>query len=234
VFRDFLLVFYPEVKQQPWVSLAVRQDYAFGSNRRTEEEYWVWAYLSPPDCDPPGLLPGQKPPEKKDDAGTAGCFSQPNGSNNPAVRKSDIPLVESLFRLDYQTGAIRHFWNNCTYTYNKRLQAIHRLMREHPEWNDEEALQALRKTDARFGPWNRSELLSKVPIAGLTPFFGKLRIKSAEFQVQYRNEPPQEDDVPFPEMLWKIRLERVGSPAESYLLDFEPFEGKLVRLGRVP
>lgn len=234
VFREFLLLFYPEVKQKPWVSLAVREDYAFSSYKRTEVEYWVWAYLSPPDCGPMGTYPGQKPPEKKeDDANSAGCSSQPMGNNNPAARKSDTLIVESRFRLDYRTGEIKRYWDHCAFNYNKQLNDIWRQMRQHPEWNDEEALQALRKTDAKFGPWNRSGLLSKVPIAGLTPLLGKLRLKSAKFHVQFRNEPAEEDDVPIPDMLWEVRLERVGSPG-SYLLTFEPFEGKLVGLKWYP
>ncbi len=117
----------------------------------------------------------------------------------------------------------------------EKFQQLRKLVREHPEWSDDQAANALREAGAKFGPWNQADFTKTIPVSQLERFFKPWSLSSVHFRVRSENAVT-EAGKPDAEMLWDVRLvsDTTKSHKISYYLLFEPFEGKLVVLGHLP
>ena len=219
-FRDFLAIFYPELKQR-WTTLTVRQPYAFSNAKATERMYFVSASEEPPDCGPGGYVPGF-PPTKKPPPSDKDCA--------PAAPAPTHKLFEGYFVVAENTHAIHNFGYSAPLP-GDRLQTLVKTVREHPEWSDGDADKALERAGAKFRLHDEVQLLRTVPLSKLSKFWGPLRVRSVKFNVRSENviDDAGNHDA---EMLWEVRLKPIKASGKfEYSLSFEPFDGKLVGMG---
>lgn len=114
-----------------------------------------------------------------------------------------------------------------------RLQQLINEVDSHPEWSDADVLRALAKAGARFGPSAKEELLDELPIEGLKALIGNIKVESVSFKI--RDAAQVREHLPSAALLWTIKVlsQSNGQELKYYLL-LEPFDGKLVSLGRIP
>jgi hypothetical protein len=98
---------------------------------------------------------------------------------------------------------------------------------DHPEWNEGQRIEALRRANPRFGPGKKDELLRTVPVAPILQFTGcRLQLDTAVLYAIREESPP---DPPIAGFAWRISGTRLASKhKDSCLARFDPFEGKLV------
>jgi hypothetical protein len=104
---------------------------------------------------------------------------------------------------------------------------------EHPDWTEEQDIEAVRKSEARFGPDRKTEFLARLPVQAIFEFTGcRLVPKSAEFHAA-RLEGEAGHSYALAE--WRVtgnRLSPGGKRNDTCVARFEPFDGKLLALDR--
>jgi hypothetical protein len=115
--------------------------------------------------------------------------------------------------------------------HEERIQNVEREINLHQEWSDEEAIAALERGGAKYGPREKEAFLRTLPLSSLTELFGKTTIASTRFNLR----------VEFPSgerrsgtLTWTVYF-KCGDdkhPAAIYGASFEPFEGRLLNLGK--
>jgi len=101
------------------------------------------------------------------------------------------------------------------------------IVNAHPEWTDEQDLEAARKLGMRFGPEKKAELLRILPLKELSSVYGPLQITEAEFRVTGKKEP----ESSFADLHWYVTAKHVGAPQKLQLqILVEPFHGKIVAI----
>jgi hypothetical protein len=114
-----------------------------------------------------------------------------------------------------------------------RLEQLAHQIDSHPGWSDSEATKALLDAGARFGPTSEKELLEKLPVEGLRLLVGDYEVRSTHFTV--RDAAQMREHLPSAMLFWTVTVTSHLKGRElTYYLNFEPFEGKLVSIGRIP
>jgi hypothetical protein len=115
----------------------------------------------------------------------------------------------------------------------KKLEALRNLVESRPEWSDDQAVSALKKDGARFGPDKKKAFMGSLPFDKTERFFGRLEITSVEFQ---HLQEGRDGNSAVTALCWKARADALFSEGTSarYTFDFEPYEGKLTFLMRIP
>jgi hypothetical protein len=115
---------------------------------------------------------------------------------------------------------------------------LQRQLREavdgHPEWSEADLTQALERAGAQFGPAAKEGFVGALPMEALRLLLGDVRVMSVNFR--FRDEVQQHENLPAATLLWTVQLTvhlRDRQILNYYAL-FEPFQGKLVSLGRTP
>jgi hypothetical protein len=112
----------------------------------------------------------------------------------------------------------------------KKLDALRKLVKSHPEWSDEQAVSALMRDGARFGPEEKKAFISTLPLDKMERFLGRIKITSVDFRYppQGRNEHTSVD------LSWDVTADVLFSDGTSarYVFSFEPYEGRLTYLWR--
>jgi hypothetical protein len=98
------------------------------------------------------------------------------------------------------------FTSEVGFTQTEKVSAV---LEQHPEWSDAEELSAARKLGLRYGPEEKSAILEKLPVKQLAEFYGKLRIKSAEFLM---NAGQKCAGCSFAYPRWNVYVSEVGTP----------------------
>lgn len=142
------------------------------------------------------------------------------------------PIHVGLFLFDPADGRVWKFTTGSELVNANKNEALRNSVEAHPEWPDEQVVQALKDAGARYGPNDKDAFVQMIPLNKLEKFFGKLRIKSVEFKLRY----PQREEPPLAELYWSVHLDGRGPRGRraTYHLTFEPFEGKLTSLWRLP
>jgi hypothetical protein len=98
---------------------------------------------------------------------------------------------------------------------------------DHPEWNEEQRINALQRANPRFGPDKKEELLHTVPVVPILQFTGcRLQLDTA---VLYAVREESSPDPPIASFAWRISGTRLGTKhKDRCVARFDPFEGKLV------
>jgi hypothetical protein len=113
-----------------------------------------------------------------------------------------------------------------------RVEKLTRQVDSHPGWSDEEVLKELTAAGAHFMPTAKQDLLKRLPASSLKPLLGDISVVSADFAI--RDQAQRQAHLPAAELLWTVRViaHLNGTPDIEYYLLLEPFEGKLITLGR--
>ncbi len=101
----------------------------------------------------------------------------------------------------------------------------------HPEWKEEQMIDALRRAHPRFGPDNRQEFLLTVPLDVILKFTGcRLEVATAAFHASRQETPPY---PPIAGVDWSVTGTRHnGKINDSCVARFEPFDGRLISIDR--
>jgi hypothetical protein len=107
-----------------------------------------------------------------------------------------------------------------------KLEAWHQEIIKHPDWAEADMLNALRVMNPRFGPAEKDPFARIIPVQVIEHFSGcRLNLSTAKFEAKRLGKPPDTDM----QLGWTVyghsRISGSGCIAE-----FEPFEGRLVRL----
>jgi|SRR5581483_2883909 len=115
--------------------------------------------------------------------------------------------------------------------HEERIQNVEREINLHQQWSDEEAIAALERGGAKYGPREKEAFLRTLPLSSLTELFGKTTIASTRFNL--RVELPS-GERRSGTLTWTVYF-KCGDdkhPAAIYGASFEPFEGRLLNLGK--
>ena len=158
-----------------------------------------------------GNVPGATPPPRH-------CIGlYPSGP-------SDFLFLEVTFSVKYP---IRNFSAGGSLVQSKAMSVL-REIADHPEWGQEQRIDALRHSNPRFGPENRQELLRIIPAKAIRKFTGcSLQLTTAVLEASRDEAPP---DPPIARMAWRISGRSNNAPEhhETCFARFEPFEGRLL------
>jgi hypothetical protein len=104
-------------------------------------------------------------------------------------------------------------------------------MKRHPRWSDPEVTAALNQAGAKFGPDHKVEFLRALPIDELKRMVGELEIASAEFLLRVSNGAKSEAGL-----TWRLEGRWHGPNGEDRpcILQFEPFDGRVTSIFRLP
>jgi hypothetical protein len=145
----------------------------------------------------------------------------------------DVPAYFEFSFIDYSSGSGGHlvcrpnFMNNTTSTQMKEALEV---INAHPEWTDGKELEVaidhgLRFSPNNFGPNdNKPALLKLIPLKELSRFYGPLRIRTADFEI---NGGEKCAGCSFGSLYWNIDAEEVGTH-QMVSIRVEPFWGKVV------
>jgi hypothetical protein len=216
MFQKFLLVVYPEFKEKGGYEFAVS---VFGDFKRTDSEKNYTLRLIYP------RISGEQERSGNDAGNQVPCKPDPS-TENDSVMESSISFS------DYDHRIVM-FSNVSDYVNGRKLSRAQDEVHRHPGWTDEQVSKYLKSIGAQYGPWNKDELIKKIPVTQLEPFLGKLTLTSLQFVVQV-----PEGNVtggPHTILLWQAFVTTHNPDGEeiSFSLNFEPFEGKFVRLVEV-
>ncbi|SRR5579871_1158909 len=117
---------------------------------------------------------------------------------------------------------------------NPKNKDVEKEIVEHPQWNDQQRMDALRRADPKFGPERKTEFLRTVPIREIGRFLGcQLKPETAVLIVARGEDSPPDPTVAF--VHWRISgrpLDSKRSHAHlSCVARFEPFDGNLIQAG---
>jgi hypothetical protein len=107
----------------------------------------------------------------------------------------------------------------------KQLHEAWDIINAHPEWTDEQDLEAARKLDMRFGPEKKADLLRMLPLKELSGIYGPLQTTVANFKTASLKEP----GASFADLHWYVRAKRVSSE-KSLAIMVEPFHGRIISI----
>lgn len=162
------------------------------------------------------LGPGQAPPPQ--------CGDGRLRSMSPDFLTMDVTFGTK--------NPIRQFGAAGSFVHVKS-ERVEKQIAEHPGWDEQQNVNALRHANPRFGPDNKTEFLGTVPTEAIFKFTGcRLQPESAEFHA-FRQEG--EAHLARGTVEWRIpgrrRFERTDEE-DSCVARFEPFDAKLTYVGR--
>jgi hypothetical protein len=105
---------------------------------------------------------------------------------------------------------------------SQRLLDAEEVINAHPEWTDEQDVEAARKLGMQYGPDKKDEILRMLPLKELSSVYGLLTITEATFRVAGLKEPGSN----FADLHWYVIAKRV-STSRTLRIAVEPFQGKV-------
>jgi hypothetical protein len=107
---------------------------------------------------------------------------------------------------------------------SSQMEQARAKINAHPEWTDDQDIEAARQQGLRFGPDNKAAVLKLIPLQSLGEFYGPLQIKKARFSVA--GNSMKEPHSSFADLRWYIDAEEVGT-LRVLQITVEPFGGKI-------
>jgi hypothetical protein len=150
-----------------------------------------------------------------------------------AKQASNPTLLGGLFWFRPQVyGRIEQMVASFDVVHQQQLEAIRELVRSHPGWSQEQAIQALRDAGARYGPSEKQQFLSSLHLERAERFLGRPEIKLVEFQQLGEDRTGSFAATAF---VWTVQAIGVfpDGTREAYGFTFEPFEGKLIGISHI-
>jgi hypothetical protein len=135
--------------------------------------------------------------------------------------------LEVRFQFDARDHRFVYMFASGSLVATERLNALNKLVGEHPEWNDAQLTDAVSSAGAIFRPNQKEKILAKFPASELEPILGKIHIVSAELDFRGNKEPPFD-----PIMHWTVYFRAASKGRnDGYFAWIEPFSGRVVALG---
>ena len=97
----------------------------------------------------------------------------------------------------------------------------------HPEWTDEQDLEAARKLGMRFGPEKKADLLRSLPLKALSSVYGMLEITQADFKIA----GPKKPETSFANLHWFITASLIDTQKRLEIM-VEPFHGRIIGINQ--
>lgn len=149
----------------------------------------------------------------------------------PPPPKSPPPklLVEGTFRMDIDGRIDTGFFSAGTLPETQKDENLRKLVESHPEWTEEQTVEAIKKAGAKYGPWNKQGFLNSIPLQGLAKIVGPLTVESAEF-LGLSGRYPGTTVI----LEWQVvvRSHSRRGRHQEYVAAFEPFDGRIVMFSR--
>jgi hypothetical protein len=207
--HDFLQVFYPELLTKKQTLKLCISNPADDSWRQIRGVYFTITPNVPPGLPPPGGFVGKQVLVDVPDANRIlldGNIWLPPGEHGSRIRQ-----------VDASSQAI------------ERLETVRQLVQSHPKWSDAQAVNALKKAGARFGPDEKEAFINSLPLDKAEPFLGRLKITSVEFA---HLGSDRIGSFAAAALDWNVQAEShfPDGTDTTYFFSFEPFEGKLIDL----
>ena len=196
--HDFLAFFYPDVMKKG-NQLVVGISHPADSSWR--EIHGVYFKVVPFSSDEPNPLDDQNSKVTL----LAGTFWL-----------SPKPQNDSVFQLTVSSDGV----------HERELALVRNSVKSHSEWSAEEGLQVLKKAGAHYGPDRKEEFLKAISLDQAERFLGKLTLRSVEFN-DISSVGSQVAGSLFD---WTLvaDTEFADGRRSQYVLQFEPFDGRLV------
>jgi hypothetical protein len=124
---------------------------------------------------------------------------------------------------------IRDFAAGGSFVHSRGM-GVSKEIADHPEWSQEQRINALRQANPKFGPENKQELLRIIPLEAIRNFTGcSLQLTTAALSA-WRDEAPP--DPPHAGVAWRIsgRYPNAGKNRNFCSAAFEPFDGRLLSI----
>jgi hypothetical protein len=210
--HDFLQVFYPELISKGHTLTFAVHGPADDSWSELAGAYFTVKPERPPDyglvrLGPNGLIPETRPDPEK------------------------VLLDGSIWLPPLEHGSrIQEVHATCEGA--TKLAALRKLVELHPEWSNDQAVNALKRQGARFGPDNKKAFVSTLPFDKTERFLGRLTITSVQFN---HLEERREGNFAASTLDWTVSADALFSDGTKakYVFGFEPYEGKLTLLVRI-
>jgi len=209
--HDFLQVFYPDlISKGHMLKLSVYHP-ADSSWREIAGVYFTVNPERPPDYGLVRFGPNGPIPETRPDP-------------------ESVLLDGSIWLPPLKNGS-RILQVQATTMGEKKLDALRKLVKSHPEWSGEQAVSVLMGDGARFGPEEKKAFISTLPLDKMERFLGRIKITSVDFRY-----PPKgrDEHTPVLDLCWDVDADVLFSDGTSakYVFTFEPYGGKLTYLWR--
>jgi hypothetical protein len=102
----------------------------------------------------------------------------------------------------------------------------------HPEWKEEQMIDALRPAHPRFGPDNKQEFLRTLPVEVIFKFTGCRLEPDTVVLHAFRQEGKPEPSIAA--TFWRVTgTRKAGKINDSCVARFEPFDAKLIGIDRM-
>jgi hypothetical protein len=140
-------------------------------------------------------------------------------------------FLEGSFWMDNSDRVVRLIVEG-DLAYSKQNQAIRELVQSHAEWSEEEAIGALKKSGARYGPADKQQFLEAIHLEKFERSLGHLEIRLVEFQGLSSGHV---GSFAAGSLFWVVQA-RGGLPDGihcTYGFSFEPLAGKLTGVSRI-
>ena len=134
------------------------------------------------------------------------------------------------FEITFSQGyPIRYFSAGGSFVYS-RARGVLKEIADHPEWNQEQRINALRQANPKFGPESKQEFLRTIPLEVIRKFTGCDLQPSTAVLFASRDEAPP--DPPIAGVGWRVSGRYLNGPKDHDFCSaaFEPFDGKLLSI----
>ena len=149
----------------------------------------------------------------------------------PGLISKYQPVVTAHFEFN-PVGLINRFSCTTDITNPTKAESFSQLMDQHPEWTVDQIGNEMTKAGAHYGPSARDKLLNALPLSSLETFFGKLSVTDFRFDLRY--DPDEKGIMGTMTWLPTTTVRTKTKKDLTYIFSFEPFEGRLLRLGKDP
>lgn len=161
------------------------------------------------------LAPGQKPPPNCGSGGFPSSFS-------------DFLTLSVIFSVKYPIRALGAGGSFLT----AKSESVRKQIAAHPEWDEQQRIEALQEAHPQFGADDKQELISKIPWDALFKFTGcKLELGSAALFATRDELKPY---PPSSQVGWHVsghHPEAARDSGDRCSAIFEPFNGRLIQIG---
>lgn len=160
-----------------------------------------------------------------------GPYAWTKGPDGKPKKIEDELLFGASFWIDRDGQPYRVIAGGPAITQKDKNDALRKLVDEHQAWSDEQVVEAIADSGARFGPNQKPAFQKILPLDKLEKFLGKLAIESIDFELR-----DQQDGRSTAQLFWVVRAQasRPAKPIYRYVLFFEPFEGRLNHIYGLP
>lgn len=132
----------------------------------------------------------------------------------------------------FSDSGLLHYWGRGGCVRGAQNSRFSALVKDHPEWSDEDIAIELSRQGAKFPPGSRSRMSEHIPaIFVVSDIMGELvQIQDVDFKMPDRDEGRIIDAT----VCWRVSFSVLGNEKATVLASLEPFAGQLTSLVRIP